>query len=180
MVVKKVGQWLAVFAVIAFTAAATAQAQNSQARDGFWFSGGLGYGTLGCDNCGSRENGISGGLSLGGTISPRFLLGVGASGWTKTDQGATLTVGLVDARVRFYPQTTGGFFLTAGAGLGSITGSYSGFSATEQGPGMILGVGYDIRVARNTSITPYWNGYAMKNSDTDANVGQIGLAVTLH
>jgi hypothetical protein len=180
MVVKKVGRWLAVFAVVAVTAAATAQAQNSQARDGFWFSGGLGYGTLGCDNCGSRENGISGGLSLGGTISPRFLLGVGASGWTKTDQGATLTVGLVDARVRFYPQTSGGFFLTAGAGLGSITGNYGAFSATEQGPGMILGVGYDIRVARNTSITPYWNGYAMKNSNTDANVGQIGLAVTLH
>lgn len=180
MGVKKVGQWLAVFAIAAVSVTATAQAQNSQARDGFWFSGGLGYGTLGCDNCGSRENGISGGLSLGGTISPRLLLGIGASGWTKTDQGATLTVGLVDARVRFYPQTTGGFFLTAGAGLGSITGSYGGFSSTEQGPGMILGLGYDIRVARNTSITPYWNGYAMKNSNTDANVGQIGLAVTLH
>ena len=41
-------------------------------------------------------------------------------------------------------------------------------------------MGYDIRVARNTSITPYWNGYGMKNSNTNANVGQVGLAVTLH
>ena len=71
----------------------TAQAQNAQARQGFWFSGGLGYGSLGCDNCGSREGGVSGGLSLGGTITPRFLLGVGTSGWTKSEQGATLTVG---------------------------------------------------------------------------------------
>lgn len=180
MGVKKVGQWVAVLAVAAVSVATTAQAQNSQVRDGFWFSGGLGYGTLGCQDCGSREGGVSGGLSFGGTITPRFLIGVGASGWTKTDQGATLTVGLVDARVRFYPQTTGGFFLTAGAGVGSITGSASGFSATEQGPGMIFGIGYDLRVARNTSITPYWNGYAMKNSDTDANVGQVGLAITLH
>jgi hypothetical protein len=177
MGVKRV---LAVFAVAATTFAVTAQAQNSQTRDGFWFSGGLGYGSLGCQDCGARESGISGGLSLGGTITPRLLLGVGTSGWTKTDQGATLTVGLVDARVRFYPQTTGGFFLTGGFGLGSISGSYGGFSNTETGPGMILGLGYDIRVARNTSITPYWNGYAMQNSNTDANVGQIGLAVTLH
>jgi len=180
MGMRKVGQWFAVLAVAAVTSAATAQAQNSQARDGFWFSGGMGYGTLGCDNCDSREGGVSGGLSFGGTISPRFLLGVGASGWTKTDQGATLTVGLLDARVRFYPQTNGGFFFTAGAGVGSVTGSAGGFSATQQGPGMILGIGYDVSVARNASITPYWNGYAMKNSNTDANVGQVGLAVTLH
>jgi hypothetical protein len=120
------------------------------------------------------------GVNKVGTITPRFLVGVGASGWSKTDQGATLTVGLVDARIRFYPQTNGGFFLTGGMGVGSITGSSGGFSATEQGPGMIFGLGWDIRVARNASITPYWNGYAMKNSDTDANVGQVGLAVTLH
>ncbi|MFL5611401.1 MAG: hypothetical protein ACJ78G_11870, partial [Gemmatimonadaceae bacterium] len=126
------------------------------------------------------EGGLSGGLSLGGTITPRFLLGVGTSGWTKTQDGATLTVGEIDARVRFYPSTTGGFFITGGLGVGSVSGSSSGFSATETGSGAILGMGYDIRVARNTSITPYWNGYAMKNSNTDANVGQVGVAITLH
>lgn len=177
---KKVGQWLVAGAMAAFCFVGTAQAQNANARDGFWFSGGLGYGSLGCQDCGSREGGVSGGLSLGGTISPRFLLGVGTSGWTKSQQGATLTVGELDARVRFYPQTNGGFFLTGGIGVGSITGSYSGFSSTETGGAAIFGMGYDIRVAQNTSITPYWNGYAMKNNNTDANVGQVGLAVTLH
>jgi hypothetical protein len=181
MMVKKVGQWLAVCAIAAVSVVGNAQAQNAQTRDGFWFSGGLGYGSLGCDNCGSREGAVSGGLSLGGTISPRFLLGVGTSGWTKSEQGATLTVAEIDARVRFYPQARGGFFLTGGIGVGSVTGSVTGFgSNTESGGAAILGMGYDIRVARNTSITPYWNGYAMKNSNTDANVGQIGLAVTLH
>jgi len=181
MIGKKVTQWLAVCALGSLCLVGTAQAQNAQTRDGFWFSGGLGYGSLGCDNCGSREGGISGNLSLGGTITPRFLLGVGTSGWTKSEQGATLTVGLVDARVRFYPQTSGGFFLTGGVGIGSVTGSVPGFgSNTETGAGVILGMGYDVRVSRNTSITPYWNGYGMKNSNTDANVGQIGLAVTLH
>jgi hypothetical protein len=181
MILKKAVRWVVVCALASVSVAGVAQAQNAQARDGFWFSGGLGYGSLGCDNCGSREGGISGGLSLGGTISPRFLVGVGTSGWTKSQQGATLTVGEIDARIRFYPQTRGGFFLTGGVGIGSVTGSVSGFgSATETGAGVILGMGYDYRVGRNTSITPFWNGYAMKNSNTDANVGQIGLAVTLH
>ena len=171
------------FAVVAALAvsAASAQAQHKQVRDGFWFSGGLGYGSLGCDGCGSREGGLSGDISVGGTISPRFLLGVGAAGWSKSEQGATLTVSTLDARVRFYPSRTGGFFVTGGLGLGTVRGSVSGFgSATETGVGTILGLGWDIRVARNTSITPYWNGFAMKNSNTDANVGQLGLAVTLH
>ena len=178
---KKLVRLVALGALGSAAVVGTAQAQNAQARQGFWFSGGLGYGSLGCDNCGSREGGVSGGLSLGGTITPRFLLGVGTSGWTKSEQGATLTVGEIYARVRFYPQTNGGFFLTGGIGVGSVTGSVAGFgSNTETGGAAILGMGYDIRVARNTSITPYWNGYGMKNSNTDANVGQIGLAVTLH
>src|SRR2546423_2583464 len=181
MMLKNVGKLVAVCAIAAATMVGTAQAQNAQKHEGFWFSGGLGYGSLGCDNCGSREGAISGGLSLGGTLSQRWLLGVGTSGWTKSQQGATLTVGEIDARVRFYPQTTGGFFVSGGIGVGSVTGSVAGFgSNTETGGAAILGMGYDIRVARNTSITPYWNAYAMKNNNTDANVGQIGLAVTLH
>ena len=181
MTVRKLVGFFALALLGLLSAAATVQAQNAQIRDGFWFSGGLGYGVLGCDDCGDREGGVSGGLSLGGTISPRFLLGVGTSGWSKSEQGATLTVALLDARVRFYPSTTGGLFLTGGAGIGSVRGSVSGFgSATETGMGLILGLGYDWRVARNASVTPYWNGFAMRNSNIDANVGQMGLAITLH
>jgi len=180
MSIRKVVQCFAVVASIAVSAT-SAFAQNAQIRDGFWFSGGLGFGTLGCDDCGGRTNGLSGGLSLGGTITPRFLLGVGSDAWTRSDQGATLTVGTFDARVRFYPSTTGGLFLTGGVGVGSVTGSIAGFgSSTETGLGLLFGLGYDIRVAKNTSITPYWSAFAMRNSYTDANVGQLGLAITLH
>jgi hypothetical protein len=180
MISKRMIGWAAACMIGSLSMVGTIQAQNAQTREGFWFSGGLGYGTLGCDNCGGRESSISGGLSLGGTITPRFLLGVGSEAWTKSQQGATLTVGTVDARVRFYPSVTGGFFLTGGLGVGSITGSFGGFTSTETGVGVLAGLGYDIRVAKNTSITPYWNAFAMRNSNTDANVGNVGLAVTLH
>ena len=89
----------------------------------------------------------------------------GKRAWTKTQQGATMTVGTLDARVRFYPSTTGGFFLTGGIGFG--TARLSGFgTSTENGVGTILGLGYDVRIAKNASITPYWNGFAMKNNNT--------------
>jgi hypothetical protein len=183
MSIRKLVQCFAVVASIAVSAtSAFAQNRpNAQIRDGFWFSGGLGFGSLGCDRCdGTRTNGLSGGLSLGGTITPRFLLGVGSEAWTRTENGSTLTVGTLDARVRFYPSTTGGFFLTGGVGAGSVTGSTGSFTESESGLGMLFGLGYDVRFARNASITPYWNGFTMRNTNTDANVGQIGLAVTLH
>jgi hypothetical protein len=180
MSVRKMVQYLAVVGSLVVSAtSAHAQVQNAS-RSGFWFSGGLGYGSLGCQDCGSREGGLSGGLSLGGTISPRFLLGVGTTGWSKSQDGATVTVGTLDARVRFYPSTTGGFFLTGGLGVGSKRGSLGGISATETGVGTMLGLGWDIRVASNTSITPFWNGFAMQNNNVDANVGQAGIAITLH
>src|SRR6476646_4380130 len=61
--------------------AASAQ-QHAQTREGFWFNGGLGYGSLGCQDCGSREGSISGGLAIGGPLSKKLLLGVGTNGWT--------------------------------------------------------------------------------------------------
>ena len=160
---------------------AVASPLPAQERHGFWFNGGLGYGSLGCDNCSSREGGLSGGLSLGGTVSPKFLLGVGTTGWTRNDNGATLTSGTLDARMRFYPSRTGGFFLTGGVGLGTIHVSVDGFgSDTQTGFGAMLGLGYDIRVGSGLSLTPFWNGFAVRNNTSDVNVGQIGLSLTVH
>jgi hypothetical protein len=160
--------------------AVPALGQYPQTRRGFWFNGGLGWGSLGCNDCGSRTGGLSGGLSMGGTISPTFLLGGGTTGWTKSESGATLTVGTVDLRARFYTEATGGFFITGGIGLGSISAGFGGVSASETGVGVVLGLGYDFRVGRNVSLTPYFNGIGVKTSDTDANVVQVGLSVTIH
>lgn len=151
-------------------------ALKPQVREGFWFNVGMGFGSLGCEDCIGREDGLSGGLSLGGAIGDRVLLGVGTTGFAKDVAGDLLTVGTLDARVRVYPVRTSGFFINAGAGLGTL--SYAGDS--EVGLGMMLGVGWDIRLGRNVSLTPFWNGFAMANSNVDANVGQLGVGVTIH
>jgi hypothetical protein len=165
----------------AFSPRAASAQGHPQTRQGFWFNGGLGYGSLGCQDCGSREGGLSGGIALGGTVSRKVLLGGGTNAWTKSENGATLTVGTVTALIRFYPSSTGGFFLLGGVGLGTVRAELAGFgSDSETGVGALVGLGYDIRVGQNVSLTPYWNGFAMSSSNTDANVGQIGLGITVH
>ena len=164
-----------------YVGVAPAFAQRGQTRHGFWFNGGLGYGSLGCDNCGTRTGSWSGGVSLGGTVNPHLLLGVGTAGWTKSENGATLTVGTLDARARVYPKASGGFFLTGGLGVGSISAALAGFGgASETGVAFLLGLGYDIRVGPNASLTPFWNGFAVRSSNSNSNVGQFGLSVTIH
>ena len=136
----------------------------------------MGIGSAGCEDCSLRRNGLSGGLSLGGKISDKWLLGVGTSGWAKEVDGETVTIGTLDTRFRFYPARSSGFFLTGGLGIGSISDD----DDSEFGVGAILGVGWDIRVGRNVSLTPFYNGFAMRSSLDDANVGQLGLGVTIH
>ena len=170
--------------VLAMIAPQRAEAQHPQTRHGFWFNVGFGYGTLGCQDCNGREGGFSGGLALGGTLSDKVMLGVATNGWTKTEGGATLTAGTVTAALRFYPSRTGGFFLLGGLGLGTLdagvdAGAFQ-VSASETGAGALIGLGYDIRVARNLSLTPFWNGLGMTFDGGDVNVGQIGFGLTVH
>jgi opacity protein-like surface antigen len=162
---------LIVLAFLVAGSATPASAQKPQERKGFWFNAGVGYGSYGCEDCDARESGFSGGLSLGATLSPHVLLGIGTAGWTKTQDGVTLTVGTVDARVRIYPVADGGFFFTGGIELGN---------ENDNGFGFLFGLGYDLRLGKNVSLTPFWNGFVINVDNSSANVGQIGLGVTIH
>jgi hypothetical protein len=167
---------------VSFVGNALGQYQQSrpERRSGFWFSAGLGYGSLGCQDCTGRTGGLSGNLALGGTLSNKVLLGVASNGWVKSENGTTLTVNAITAAMRFYPSAHG-LFLMGGLGIGTVSAAVSGFgSGSETGWGALLGLGYDIPMSRSVSLTPYWNGFAMNSSNADANVGQIGLGITVH
>ena len=169
-----------IFAVLAVasTFAIPAALQAQSARQGFWVNGGVGYGSLGCQDCTERANGFSGQLALGMTLSPRFLIGVGTNGWTREEDDIRLSAGTLTAQVRFYP--TANFYILGGVGVAQMDLSSGGITASEKAAGAVLGVGYDIRIGRNLSLSPYWNGVGMSNDNGDANFGQIGLGITLH
>ena len=154
-------------------------AARPHTRGGLWFSGGLGVGSLGCEDCDEREISLGADLAIGGTVNDHLLIGGGISRWSKEE----LTVGTLEARVRVYPRATSGFFLLGGIGVGWIQTEFDGFYENDSGVGVTLGLGWDIRVGRNVSLTPYWTGtavIAVIADGSDANFGQIGLSVTIH
>jgi hypothetical protein len=154
--------------------------QHPHEREGFWISGGLGYGSLGLEGFSDREDGLSGNLSLGGTISQRFLLGGGTTGWTKEVDGIRVTFGTLAVMTRLYPQADGGFFVNLGLGGGQIRLSEGSTSISESGAGAIVGVGYDVRVGPSWSLSPYANGIGYSIDGERADVFQFGLGVTWH
>jgi hypothetical protein len=175
---------LAVAVALLLVGSSVANAQQVQSRKGFWIGFGLGYGSLGfsCEGCVSdREGALSGHLKMGGTISPKLLLGGELNGWTKDDGTGTntqVTAGNASFAAYFYPAPAGGFFFKGGLGVSSL--SVSGFDR-ETGVGFILGGGYDLHVSSNMSITPFLNmNWGHPVSGLSQNVYQMGAGLTWH
>lgn len=162
--------------------ASTPRVRHPQMRQGFWFNAGMGLGFAGCQGCGGTDAGASGGMSLGGTLNEKWLLGVGTSGWYRSyEGGGSISGGTTDARFRFYPSLASGFFINGGLGFGHLTVGLGQFgSVTETGVGALFGVGWDIRIKPNVSLTPFYNGFAIQTSNADGHVDQFGLGVTIH
>jgi Outer membrane protein beta-barrel domain len=171
-------------AFFAVLLASSASAQQAQTRQGFWIGGGMGYGSfgLGCSTCGDlgRTGGLSGYAKLGTTLRPNILLGVEMNGWTKSEAGATITLGNLSGAAYWYPMATQGLFIKGGAGYSVLSADDGATSGSDSGFGLLGGVGYDIRVGRNLSITPVANYFRGGFVGGSANVLQLGMGVTSH
>lgn len=176
------------FAVCALllSAAVTAQAQDAPLRQGLWLGAGIGYGSMGlsCDGCEAldleREGGFSGYFKLGGTLNPNVLLGMELNGWTKSEGGATVSMGNLSGAAYWYPMTTAGFFVKGGAGYSVLSADDGLSTGSESGFGLLAGLGYDIKVGRNLSITPVANWFRGGFDGGSTNVLQLAVGVTSH
>jgi hypothetical protein len=161
--------------VVLIASPAPVWAEQPQTRSGFWLSVGAGVGSaqVDCDQCsaGNRVGSFSGTFRLGGTLGQHWLLGWEGNGWLKNNAtewlpayaGADRTLGGSFIVALYYPVASSGFFLKAGSGV-----SWSGFSygdcvddscyvqdaASGVGLGFTAGLGYDVRIGRNKSLTP--------------------------
>ena len=172
--------------------------QRPQRREGFWIGFGLGYGSanISCDNCtsGSRTGGVTAFLKLGGTPSQSVLIGGAINGWSHSSGGATETIGNVTGSLYYYPVATGGLFLTGGLGFSGYEVDTSP-STSGTGWGFTGGIGYDVRVGRNVSLTPVVSFVYGALEDFDVQLGgggvsratgwkqsviDLGLGVTFH
>ncbi|HEX6106631.1 MAG TPA: hypothetical protein VFZ26_13680 [Gemmatimonadales bacterium] len=171
-------------ALVLMSLSHVATAQRPQVREGFWISGGPGYGSLdlACDGCETdREGGLTLVLAMGGTVGRGLLLGGEIEGWGKEIEGVDLTVGHVSGVVYWYPRPTAGFFVKGGAGIASYSVDAGPLGEEDDaGLGLHAALGYDFRVGRNLSLTPsagvFWGDF----EGGDADVLHVGVAVTGH
>lgn len=188
------GRVIALIAALS-VAASVAEAQYPQRRDGFWLGFGLGYGSsnVQCDVCtsGPRIDGISGFLKLGGTPSRNLLIGGAVNAWAHDDGSVTESMTNVTASVYLYPDARSGLFVSGGLGFSNYyVNSSPSFDGT--GWGFTGGVGYDIRVGRDISLTPTVTylyggvgdvneaGFGTVRRQWKQNVVDFALGVTFH
>ena len=161
-----------------------ALAQRPQVRQGYWISGGLGYGSLdvACDGCDSdRQSGLTGRLAMGGTLSPHFLIGGDVESWAKEVDGVDILFGHISGVGYWYPRATGGLFVKGGVGFGSLSVDAGPLGeSSDRGLALHAGVGYDIRLARNFSVTPIAGVFWVSLDPGDSNTLYIGLNATGH
>lgn len=180
------------------------------ARQGLWFSVGLGAGStsIHCQICagdlGSR--GTAGYARMGTTINGRLLVGAELNGWLRGSEGGNQRVVALTGNGYWYPNPRHGYYLKGGLGLArykqwttdrnnaKVSTGISTGGLTAQ-----VGTGYEMRVNPKMSFVPYLNlvGTAQGALATERNDGthfernqlpnranvlmlQLGLGVTWH
>ena len=162
------------------TVARPALGQGAPLRDGFWANAASGGGTMGCTTCTERATGPIGTLIIGGHMGDMFLMGAGVTGWTTSEYGTTSVV-LLQMVARLYVAKQSGLYFALGGGLGVVGDALSSFGdGSEIGAGGLFGMGYDLRVGGNFSLTPFWSIIAVKTENADVNVIHAGLGITIH
>lgn len=175
------------------SAVATSQSLDPSHRQGLWMGAGLGAGfdRVFCEICdGSVQAGWSGYLRLGGTVSPRLLLGGELTGWLRGQEGVTQSMGAVSFVAYWYPADTN-LYLKGGGGVIGFRSADGEDAVTSTTFGPTLGLGYEQLVSPKVSVVPFFHvlvapsGTLRFNGDeVISGVGfvlwQGGVGVTIH
>lgn len=176
--------------------AGTLAAQEVQGGDALWFGAGLGPGVarVSCDICrADRGTAATGVLRLGGRLTRGVLVGAEATLWAGGVQGGvTETMWGLGPVGYFYPRAGGTFYWKAGVGFLSWR-STDGHGVLSSGAlGVVLGAGWEFRVARQVALAPYaslsaasiggdikFNGATIQR-DAGLLLAQVGVSLTKH
>jgi hypothetical protein len=166
---------------------------QSSLNQGFWYGAGLGVGfaKTACTICVSdRHSSYSAYFRLGATVTPNFLLGAEANGWMKDDGGIDRAMGSLSAIALWYP-SRGSLFVKGGFGVISDRLDDDADALTSRALGVQIGIGYEFRIGRNSSLVPFvtaigsthgarnFNGTRIAG-DATLSFLQIGLGMAWH
>lgn len=184
---------------VAVAVAPLAAQNRPNTRDGLWLNVGVAGGSLGVGSWSDRGTGISAQISAGTTYSSRVLLGVSSNVWFRSEHGENLNITSLMGVVRVYPSESGAFLIGGVGGARSQLGpgdiivddvAFQSVGAgasqdvrydrSENGSAFLLGIGNDLRVGENVSITPFLNGIFYRRHHQNANLVQVGVGLTWH
>lgn len=154
--------WVLAALLISACGATTALAgQYPQNHDGWSIGLGVGGGSAGVsvDGGGSsdREGGMTGNFRLGYPLNPKVSLALESNGWTKSEDGGTVSFTATTIGVACFPSE--GIVLRGGLGFGNShfsvdAGNNVTISSSESGFGLNGGIGYEFRLARTFALGP--------------------------
>ncbi len=126
-------------------------------------------------------------LKLGGAASQSVIVGAEFFGWADPESTNGRAVGSVTFFGQFYPSPAGAFFIKGGLGLATVeeNGSSTSGSLFDDGNEVIgfsgvIGVGYDWRIGKNTSLVPTFDLYLQDYSNFRVRIVNIGIGVMFH
>ena len=176
-------------------ASSSAKPSAATNRAGQWLGIGLapGWSRFSCEICETnRGAAISGYFRVGGTINPKFLVGVEADGWMRGVEDVSHFMLGAAAVLFFYPTPRKGLYYKAGVGILFYQAGDDEGQVTTQAFGPNLGAGYDIPVSGALSLTPFvsvfiaslggdinFNGETFR-SDGGLLLAQLGVGLTWH
>jgi hypothetical protein len=190
--------WLALALVLMAVPLGAQTAETASHRRGFWMSTGFGGAArrLNCEPlCGSVPGGgTTFSLSLGGTFRPDVLLGAEIVAWLPANAEFCSCLGSDGFAggmfsVRYYPQARSNLYVSGGLGFGTVI--VVRYDLQAEGFALQGSAGYDLRVARRFSLSPYVSylqtlgnkptiGGTRIEGDVRFSMAQFGLAFTLH
>jgi hypothetical protein len=167
---------------------------SAQTRDGIFVGAGAGWGSakVEADEVDSPDRRGSWTLNLrvGRPLSERLLVGAELNGWFDSEDDDSVSLFNGSLAFYYYP-TERPLFVKAGVGLARADFDIGDESVSGVGLGFMAGLGYDIPISGNTSLTPmvaFWLGKPGDLSVDDIevlrgfkhNVIELGVAVTFY
>lgn len=185
----------------ALFAAATSVAHGQRPHDrrGLWVGLGVGVGSAraSCSVCADQAAGPAAHAKAGGTVSRKVLAGVQGTGWFESGGTSERSLVMLAALGTLYPWPDRGFHFEAGISGYWYVEEDSANELSTQGLALQLGAGYDLRITRDVSLSPFAtlmaSGFGNPTrldkssgarlpllSDMTVRYFQLGVAATLH
>jgi len=157
-------------------------------HSGLWLSGGLGGGSTDNDEgslTSGDDSGPAGYFRLGGSVSQHILLGGEVIGMTFDRDGTDVSFANATFTLIYDPALPGGFFAKGGIGFASVTTSLDigggTFTTDDEGFGVTIGAGYDIRIGGNLYLTPNVDFlFQTYGDDRDASMALFTLGIGMY